>query len=200
MKKLFYVLTFFVYSLSANAQKNTVFFSGGKTFFGTWDMDGFNIVVGHERNLKKWLGFKTQLNLASGSLIADISESNLLGDYPYKFYTYSNQALKLQTGFSFKFINSKKHTLGLDVLGLLAHYTIISNTGIILNPDENAPKEWRYFRLPPQYEKVNKFGGMAQLGYRYKFNHKYGLGLDYNLQVYNGNGERNLNLVFQHLF
>jgi hypothetical protein len=193
--------TFFLLTLilqNSNAQKRIVEFSGGYTGFDSWGVNGFNLNVSYKQKIIKRLNAYFQFNQSSG--MKETKLTNGYEDYPFAYFYASNSVKKLNLGTSISLIDKSHHTVCVDILGSLIHYKMLYTGGYIRNLDTNAPKELRFFGLPLNYEKNVTLGMMGQIGYRYKFKKHLGVGIDCNIQLYEGNSEGNLNLVIQHRF
>ncbi|MFN3851551.1 MAG: hypothetical protein ACK4NY_19085 [Spirosomataceae bacterium] len=186
MKKLLLFITTFA-SLTVSAQKNnSVRIYGGRTFFGSGDLKGFNLSTEYQRQLAKFFSVGAELSTSNAIKGKRFDITNITDLYEVS----SNSAVKINLNTYFNVVNRPHHLaqIGLGLSGRSGHRAYTGALNLVRISDNVS----QYFISRNVFEKRNELGYTISLGYEYRINTVWSIGVKASQQVYFTDSETNL--------
>lgn len=186
MKKILLLLVTLV-SFTVSAQKNnSVRIYGGRTFFGSGDLIGFNLSTEYQRQLVKFFSIGAELSTSNAIKGKRFDITNITDLYEVS----SNSAIKINLNSYFNLINRPHHLaqIGLGLSGRSGHRAYNGAYNLVRISDNVS----QYFISRNVFEKRNDLGYTISLGYEYRINTTWSIGVKASQQVYFSDSETNL--------
>lgn len=186
MKKLLLFITTLA-SLTVSAQKNnSVRIYGGRTFFGSGDLKGFNLSTEYQRQLAKFFSVGAELSTSNAIKGKRFDITNITDLYEVS----SNSAVKINLNTYFNVVNRPHHLaqIGLGLSGRSGHRAYTGALNLVRISDNVS----QYFISRNVFEKRNELGYTISLGYEYRINTVWSIGVKASQQVYFTDSETNL--------